>query len=120
MKFLIDAQLPRRLVKIFNEFGYEAIHTLDLPQGNATQDEQINNFSITNKYIVVTKDKDFLDSFILSGKPYKLFLITTGNIKNNDLIILLSNNLLEISSLFQTHSFIELNQNQITIHNLNY
>ena len=46
MKFLIDAQLPRRLVKIFNEFGYEAIHRLDLPQGNTTQDEQINNLSI--------------------------------------------------------------------------
>ena len=37
MKFLIDAQLPRRLVNIFNEFGYEAIYTLDLPDGNATQ-----------------------------------------------------------------------------------
>lgn len=31
MKFLIDAQLPRRLANVFKEAGYEAIHTLDLP-----------------------------------------------------------------------------------------
>ncbi len=116
MKFLIDAQLPKRLVKIFNQFGYEAIHTLDLPQGNKTQDEQINELSINNKYIVVTKDKDFLDSFLLYSKPYKLLFITTGNINNNDLINLLSNNLLQIISLFENHRFIELNQNNINLH----
>lgn len=36
MKFLVDAQLPRRLVKRFREAGFEAIHTLDLPMGNRT------------------------------------------------------------------------------------
>ena len=29
MKFLIDAQLPRRLAATFQQAGLEAIHTLD-------------------------------------------------------------------------------------------
>ena len=46
MKFLVDAQLPRRLVKRFREAGFEAIHTLDLPMGNRTSDIEINALSI--------------------------------------------------------------------------
>jgi len=42
MKFLVDAQLPRRLVKRFREAGFDAIHTLDLPMGNRTSDAEIN------------------------------------------------------------------------------
>lgn len=116
MKFLIDAQLPKKLVSLFQDLSQEAIHTLDLPKQNTTQDEEINEFSYQYQYIVITKDKDFLDSFIVRKKPYKLLLITTGNIKNGDLINLLSSNLLEIITLFENHYFIEINQTQITIH----
>lgn len=38
MKFLIDAQLPRRLCKWLREAGHDVVHTLDLPLGNATPD----------------------------------------------------------------------------------
>jgi len=34
VKLLIDAQLPRRLVRQLREQGIDAIHTLDLPSGN--------------------------------------------------------------------------------------
>jgi predicted nuclease of predicted toxin-antitoxin system len=34
MKFLVDAQLPRRLIHRLREAGHDAIHTLDLPDGN--------------------------------------------------------------------------------------
>jgi predicted nuclease of predicted toxin-antitoxin system len=39
MKFLIDAQLPRRLALQLRDDGFEATHTLDLPQGNRTKDQ---------------------------------------------------------------------------------
>jgi hypothetical protein len=41
MNFLIDANLPRRLVSLFTERGHYAIHTLDLPDGNATIDSEV-------------------------------------------------------------------------------
>jgi predicted nuclease of predicted toxin-antitoxin system len=33
MKFLVDAQLPRRLTYRLREAGHDALHTLDLPAG---------------------------------------------------------------------------------------
>ena len=85
MTFLIDAQLPRRLAYLLRETGYEAVHTLDLPNGNRTQDEQINQLSLEKQWIVVSKDSDFVDSFLIQGKPYKLLLLATVNIKNIEL-----------------------------------
>lgn len=53
MKFLIDAQLPRRLARKLREAGYDALHTLDLPKGNETSDEEINRLSEKENHIVV-------------------------------------------------------------------
>lgn len=73
MKFLVDAQLPRSLVKRLNEQGHAAIHTLDLPLGNRTLDAVINELSITEQYIIITKDADFVISFVM----YNQILIKT-------------------------------------------
>ncbi len=58
MKFLIDAQLPRRLIYRLQEVGHEAIHTLDLPLGNRSPDQGINEISELEQRVVVTKDAD--------------------------------------------------------------
>lgn len=47
MKFLVDAQLPRRLARFLQSQGYDAIHTRDLPEGNATSDAYINRLKAT-------------------------------------------------------------------------
>jgi predicted nuclease of predicted toxin-antitoxin system len=93
MRFLIDAQLPRRLVARLREAGHEATHTLDLPRGNSTSDSVINELSAREGYVVVTKDADFVNTFHLHGKPHKLLLISTGNIRNSELETLLIQNL---------------------------
>ncbi|NET74389.1 MAG: hypothetical protein F6K62_26810, partial [Sphaerospermopsis sp. SIO1G2] len=82
MKFLVDAQLPKRLATWLANQGHDVLHTLDLPQGNQTPDAEITQRSIAENRIVVTKDSDFVDSFWLNLGPYKLFLISTGNITN--------------------------------------
>lgn len=41
MRFIIDAHLPKRIASIFKELGHEAIHTSELPDGNASQDKKI-------------------------------------------------------------------------------
>lgn len=87
MKFLVDAQLPRRLALAINDAGHDAIHTLDLPDANRTTDTQINALSESEQRIVITKDADFVDSFLLVGQPYKLLLISTGNITNAELVL---------------------------------
>jgi len=78
MKFLIDAQLPRRLTGQLRQAGFEAIHTLDLPEANRTTDQVLIKLSITEKLIIVTKDSDFVESFLLKREPWKLLLSIYG------------------------------------------
>jgi predicted nuclease of predicted toxin-antitoxin system len=78
MIFLVDAQLPRRLVTLLRQAGYDALHTLDLPLGNRTTDTIINELSINEQRVVVTKDSDFVDSLVLRGQPWKLLLVSTA------------------------------------------
>jgi predicted nuclease of predicted toxin-antitoxin system len=116
MKFIVDAQLPRRLARFLQGLGYDAIHTLDLPQQNATPDSSINAISIAQERIVITKDADFLDSFLTIQQPYKLLLIATGNIKNSELDTLFATYLPQIVDLLNQYSYIEINQNTLIIH----
>lgn len=74
-RFLIDAQLPRRLARMLQASGMDAVHTLDFPAGSATKDSEINQLSIEERRVVVTKDDDFVQSFILQGRPYKLLFV---------------------------------------------
>jgi predicted nuclease of predicted toxin-antitoxin system len=116
MKFLVDAQLRRRLARRLREMGHEAIHTLDLPLGNRTSDTLINDLSTRERYVVVTKDSDFVNSFILHRRPYKLLLVSTGNIRNSELVALFLLNLEKIAEGFDSFDYIELNQQALIFH----
>jgi predicted nuclease of predicted toxin-antitoxin system len=116
MKFLVDAQLPRRLASRLREVGHEAIHTLDLPLGNRTPDSVINELSTREGYIIITKDADFINSFHLHRRPSKLLLISTGNIGNPELESLLMSNLESIAGNFDRFDFIEMNQAAVIFH----
>ncbi|MDI1312500.1 DUF5615 family PIN-like protein [Prosthecobacter sp.] len=59
MKFLIDAHLPPGLRQVFATAGHDALHTLDLPDQNASRDGILNNVSMAEQRVVVTKDTDF-------------------------------------------------------------
>lgn len=116
MKFLIDAHLPHKLTSIFINKGLKAIHTLDLPSANTTTDEYINQLSVSEKWIVITKDSDFVNSFLLANKPWKLLLVSTGNIRNQELLKLFQVNLPKILLAFKENKFIEINSKNILTH----
>ncbi len=116
MKFIVDAQLPRRLARLLAEAGHEAIHTLDLPSGNRTPDREIIRLAEADHRVVVTKDADFVDEYLLRGTPRRLLLVATGNISNAELEGLLLRNLERIIDLLNESSFLELGQNEVRIH----
>ena len=116
MRFLVDAQLPRRLTKQLQQAGVEAVHTLDLPLGNRTPDQVINDLSVTERYILVTKDSDFVDSFHLQKKPWKLLLVSTGNIGNSELETLFLANIEKILKGFDSSDFLEINRTSVIFH----
>jgi len=69
MKFILDAQLPPRLAIRLRSFGYEFLHTRELPLGNRTPDSTINDLSLRDRLVVVTKDVDFVNSFLFHKSP---------------------------------------------------
>lgn len=115
MNVLVDAQLPQRMTAWFAAAGCNAVHTLDLPDGNRTTDEQINEVADREQRVVVTKDADFVDSHVLCDRPAKLLLISTGNISNRGLEALIVPLIPDIVREFQTHSFLELGAAGIVI-----
>jgi predicted nuclease of predicted toxin-antitoxin system len=115
MKFIVDAQLPRRMSGWLNGAGCDAVHTLDLPDGNQTTDTRIIEIAEYESRVVVTKDADFVTTHTLSGRPSKLLLISTGNISNRDLEALMVPLIPNIVTEFGTHSFLELGQAGIVV-----
>jgi predicted nuclease of predicted toxin-antitoxin system len=117
MNFLVDAQLPRRLATWLNGLGFDAVHTLDLQLGNETPDSFINNLSVNEQRIIITKDSDFVDSFLLYKEPYKLLLISTGNIRNLELEALFQANIERLREAFEAgFEFVELTRTAIIVH----
>ncbi len=116
MKYLIDAQLPKRLSVALRDIGYDSIHTLDLPEQNRTKDRYINAISLKEQRVVISKDSDFIDSILISGKPYKLLYVSTGNISNSKLLKLFLDNIQEIDQSLEAHRLVELTSETLIIH----
>ncbi len=108
MKFLVDAQLPRRLAVWLNNAGHLAVHTLELSEGNRTSDMQVVDYADQEKSVVISKDADFVNSHLLQGRPDQFLLISAGNISNRDLERLFMPLLPEIVSAFESSHFLEL------------
>lgn len=58
MKYLVDAQLPIILKDWLVDFGVEAIHTLELPLGNDTDDMEIISISAQQDFTIISKDSE--------------------------------------------------------------
>jgi predicted nuclease of predicted toxin-antitoxin system len=115
MKFLVDAQLPRRMTGWLSAAGCDAVHTLDLPDGNRTPDEQVIQVADREQRVVITKDADFVDAHLLHARPAKLLLVSTGNISNRELEQLLVPLIPDLVREFQSNSFLEVGRSGILI-----
>jgi len=96
--------------------GAEVIHTHELPEGNRTGDTAVNELSVREQRVVITKDEDFVDTFLLRQQPYKLLLVATGNISNRELEQLFQKNLEDIVKLFETYDFVEIDRTTLICH----
>ena len=110
MKFVVDAHLPRRLCGVLARRGHDALHTLDLPAGNATKDRGINQISIDDQRVVISKDTDFFYSHLLQGRPWKLLLVKMGNTSTRDLCAIFERNLAAVETALQTHTLVEIDR----------
>jgi len=79
MKILLDANISWKLIKtlkpVFGECTHVDLAGLRIP----AKDKHIWDFALTNGYIIITKDEDFLSLLESKGFPPKVVLIKTGN-----------------------------------------
>ncbi len=115
MDFLVDAQLPQRLARFLTAAQHDAVHTLDLPRGNGTPDEELCEICRRESRVLVTKDSDFTNSFFLKREPPRLLLVSTGNITNQELEALFRARLSEVVNAFGSSDFVELDRNGLTV-----
>lgn len=116
MKFIVDAQLPIALSFLLKHRGFDSIHTLELPESNASSDFKIIEVALKENRVVVTKDSDFLDSYLIKNEPNKLLLIKTGNIQNKQLIALIDSNLSVVVEMLSRNNLVEISTSTIIEH----
>jgi predicted nuclease of predicted toxin-antitoxin system len=115
MRILLDAQLPRSLVRPLEVLGCDVLHTLDLPAGNRSSDHVICTIADRDQRVVFSKDADFVRSHLLRGTPARLLIVATGNIGNQDLTDLLLHVLPELIRLFDIHVLMELSRKALVV-----
>src|ERR1700722_8610940 len=115
MKFVVDAHLPPGLCVLSQARGHDAIHTSQLSAQNRTTDEALNALSLKEQRVVVTQDTDFYYSHVLQGKPWKLLLVRTGNIRTRDLKALFERYLKEIVTALEQNSLVELDRQSVRV-----
>lgn len=117
LKFIIDTQLPPKLAKFLTQKGFSAIHTTYFPNGHLLDDKTIVQIAIRDSLIIITKDSDFLDNYLIHGVPPKVLMLQFGNISNADLLILFETNLANIEKTFLSGAdFITFNRTHISVY----
>lgn len=97
--FIVDTQLPPLLAQFLVSKGYDAIHTTAFPDGHLLKDQEIVRIAIEESRTIVSKDRDFLDHYLLRGAPPKVILLQFGNIHNQELLTYFDKNLEQMVGL---------------------
>lgn len=66
--------------------------------------------------VVVTKDRDFRDGYLLAGSPERLLVVATGNITNMALLSLFETRLRGIVAALEEADFVEPGPEFLVVH----
>jgi predicted nuclease of predicted toxin-antitoxin system len=85
VNFLIEAQLPPALARWIATQGHQANHVFEVGL-QAADDGPIWEFARKETAVIVSKDEDFVDRWLLSDRPVPLVWIRKGNCSNRALL----------------------------------
>ncbi|MDR3250398.1 MAG: DUF5615 family PIN-like protein [Tannerella sp.] len=101
LRFIVDTQLPPSLAMFLKRRNIDATHVTDYPNGAFTSDYEIIDIAKKEVRIIITKDSDFLDYYLLRGCPPSVLLLQTGNLKNRELFAFLEKYMEQIITLYK-------------------
>jgi predicted nuclease of predicted toxin-antitoxin system len=85
VNFLVDAQLPPALARWIAGQGHHATHVFDIGLQTAA-DPGIWERARSESTVIISKDEDFVDHWLLSAEPVQLVWIRKGNCSNRALL----------------------------------
>jgi predicted nuclease of predicted toxin-antitoxin system len=116
VKWLVDAQLPQRFGEWRRNQGEDVLHSIELPVANRTNDQEICRIADHENRIVVTKDRDFFDSFWVAGAPKKLVYFRLGNITNRELLAYAVSEFPKLQKLMSQYRCVEWTRHGFIVH----
>ena len=108
--FLVDVNLPKKF-RFFNNTSF--IHIVDI--NPAMTDKKIWEFAIENNYVILTKDTDFYDLFLVSDIHPKIIYFQLGNYTMSELYQYFSNHWVSILDLLPSASFIIADPKKVSV-----
>lgn len=100
MRFILDNNIPPRLVSRLVDLGHDSVHVQNTAKGSDTEDPEIGFLADAQDRIVLTKDKDFHKLHMITGSPKRVVMIRLGNCSMNYLWSVLSSRLGELEKYF--------------------
>jgi predicted nuclease of predicted toxin-antitoxin system len=85
VNFLVDAQLPPALARWIASQRFQATHVFDVGLQSA-DDPVIWERARSEDTVIISKDEDFVDRWLLSDNPVRLIWIRKGNCSNRALM----------------------------------
>jgi predicted nuclease of predicted toxin-antitoxin system len=96
LKFLVDENLPPRLVQDLADLFPDSIHVQSVGFGS-TPDGFIWEYAQANGFIFLTKDKDFASLSLARGAPPKVILLQTGNCSTDEILTIVRGNAIRLA-----------------------
>jgi predicted nuclease of predicted toxin-antitoxin system len=114
MTILCDVHISYKICKFLDDKNINTIHVNQILNKSETKDSEICSYADRNDYIVLNKDIDFKNTFLINKTPKKLIKINLGNISNQKLMKILEEHLNLIIKLNNQSSFLlEIDTDQI-------
>lgn len=114
MKFLIDENITPAVVAIFTRNGLHA-HHINQFKSTKTQrihDDQLRRLSLYREYVIVTRDDDFVSSYVSRKVPDQMIFIY--NLDKKDILLdTFSRHIDKIPGLVRQYDFLEINDQGI-------
>lgn len=114
MKFIIDENLSPDLADMFRSHGLAASHVNEMKatQKQRVVDDQLRRLAIRKGYVIVTKDDDFVKSYVNREVPEKMIFIY-GMATKKSLLTRMEEVIPQIEALLKIHDFIEINVKEV-------
>ncbi|WP_424961070.1 DUF5615 family PIN-like protein [Ekhidna sp.] len=114
MKFVVDENLPPVLAETMRALSLNAMHVNEMKARKKQRviDDQLRRLAIQKGYVIITKDDDFVKSYVSRKVPDKLVFIHGLNEKK-PLLSRMKEVAPQLSLLLETHDFIEVNDREI-------